>query len=75
MIYGIGLYIAVNFYKIIAGVGRDLSLMIIKYYRIALWKCFKWKTKKNQVVDEDVIRDYMTDAEWRRRGLKRPIRV
>lgn len=47
MIYGIGLYILVNFYKITTGVGRDLTLLGIKVYRIVVWKCFKWKTKRN----------------------------
>jgi len=75
MIYAIGLYIVVNFYKIVSGVGRDLSLLVIKYYRIIVWKFFKWKTKRNQVINEEVIRDYMTDDEWRRRGKKRLIRV
>ncbi len=75
MIYGIGIYIVANFYKIVSGIGRDLALLIIKYYRNTVWKFFKWKTKRNKVVDEKVIEDYMTDSEWRRRGLKRPIRV
>jgi len=47
MIYGIGIYIVANFYKIVSGIGRDLALLIIKYYRNTVWKFFKWKTKRN----------------------------